>query len=88
MPQIFESMDKRREFFNRLITEGFHVRMHSYDYFIRKRRFVCTVLLNPVWGSATLYRVNWNLKESEEAIQKITRILKEMDPSLKIRIAT
>lgn len=88
MPQIFESIDKRRELFNRLTKEGFYVRMHGYDYFIRKRKFVCTVLLSPVWGSATLYRISWNIKESEEAIRKITKIIEEMDPSLKIRIAT
>jgi len=80
-------MTKRREFFHRLVKEGFNARMHAYEYFIRRNKFVCTLILYPARSSATIYKINWNLKESEEAVKIITKILRKMDPKLEIEIA-
>lgn len=41
MVSAFDSVEKRREFFYRIIGDGFRVRMHSYEYFIRGKKFVC-----------------------------------------------
>lgn len=87
MPLAFDSMAKRRELFHRLVKEGFHARMHAYEYFIRRRKFVCALVLYPVRNSVTIYRIDWNLKESEEAVKTITKILREMDPKLEIEIS-
>jgi len=58
--------------------------MHSYEYFIRKKRFVCVLVLSPTRNSATIYEVKWNRIEAEEAVDEISRLLKEMSPTIKI----
>ena len=79
MPSPFASLEMRENLLYRLMKEGFHLRMHGYEYFIRRReKFVCLVVLYPTWGSAHIYKISWNPKESEEAIQVISKILKEM----------
>jgi hypothetical protein len=35
MSSVFNSPEKRREFFYRLTAKDFKVRMHSYEYFTR-----------------------------------------------------
>ncbi|MEM2896218.1 MAG: hypothetical protein QXG01_01370 [Candidatus Bathyarchaeia archaeon] len=71
---------------NRLIAEGFSVRMHGYEYFVRKNQFVCVLLINPSKNEANFYKMAWNYQESMESIQKIMKILLEMDPSMKLEI--
>ena len=79
-------MEKRREFLYSIIKNGFKVRMHSYEYFIRKEKFVCIVILHPQWNSATIHRITWNMKESERAAEGIAKILKEVDPTIEVAI--
>jgi len=87
MSSAFASLEMRKTLLYRLMKEGFHVRMHAYEYFIRRGgKFVCVVVLYPTWGSAHIYKISWNPKESEEAIQLISKILKEMDPNINLKV--
>lgn len=88
MPAVFSLPDNRRSLVFRLMKEGFKVRMHGYEYFIRKGKFICMLILYPYWSSAVIYRVEWNLKEFNEAIDRITRILREIDSELKIEVSS
>jgi len=58
--------------------------MHSYEYFIRKRRFVCVLVLSSTRSLATIYEVRWNRIEAKEALDEISKLLKEMDPIIRI----
>lgn len=69
-----------------MIKSGFKVRMHSYEYFIRRKKFVCVVVVYPEWNSATIYKVKWNIEESERAVENIVKILETLEPKLKIEI--
>lgn len=83
---VFHRLEKRLELHQRLRERGYRVRMHSYEYFIAARKFVCFLVLNPQWSSAEIYRMKWNLEEAEDAALDISEILTEMDPSTKITV--
>jgi len=86
MKRNFSSLNERLKLLNRLIIEGFNVRMHGYEYFIRKNKFVCILLINPSKNEIEFYRIPWNYQESMNSIQKIIRILLEMNPTIKLEI--
>lgn len=86
MSSVFNSAAKRREFFYRLIEKNFKARMHSYEYFIRAQKFVCIVVLNPLWNAARLYTIPWNIEESKHAIKTISEMIQKIDPSIKITV--
>ena len=86
MVSAFDSSEKRRKFFYRIIDEGFKVRMHSYEYFIRGSKFVCVVVLYPQWNSATIHRIPWNMEESEKAVERILEILREFEPAIEVEV--
>jgi len=89
MSSAFASLEMRQALLYRLTKEGFHARMHGYEYFIRRRgKFVCVVVLYPAWSSAHIYKISWNPKESEEAIRVISKVLKEMDPNLNLKVVS
>ena len=66
--------------------KGFSFRMHSYEYYIRNNKFACILVLNPMWNLVTLYRIDWNLKESEKIINELTKILREIDENIQIQV--
>ena len=78
MVSAYDSVEKRREFLYRIIGDEFKVRMHSYEYFIRGKKFVCIVVLHPQWNFATVHRIPWNIEEPEKAVEKI---LREVEPN-------
>jgi hypothetical protein len=82
----FNSVEKRGELFYRIISEGFNARMHSYEYFVRGKKFVCIIVLHPLWNSATIHHIPWNIEESEEAVERIAGILREMEPTLTVEV--
>ena len=82
----FTSTERRLQLFTLLRANGFKVRRHSYQYFIRGRKFVCVLILHPLWHTATLHRIKWNLYESSRAIREIARLVKSLDPGLTIEI--
>jgi hypothetical protein len=86
MKKDFSPLSKRLKLLNRLVSEGFSVRMHGYEYFIRKNKFVCVLLINPSKNEANFYRILWNYQESIVSIRKIMKILLEMNPSIRIGI--
>ncbi|MEM3507664.1 MAG: hypothetical protein QW589_03905 [Candidatus Bathyarchaeia archaeon] len=86
MKMAFNSLNKRLEFLNRLITEGFNVRMHGYEYFIRRNKFICVILINPSKNEADFYKILWNHQESIISIKKIMKILLEMNPGMRLEI--
>jgi len=84
MIPIFASLENRRRLLFRLQKAGLQARMHSYEYFIRKRRFVCVLVLSSTRSLATIYEVRWNRIEAKEALDEISKLLKEMDPIIRI----
>jgi len=56
MIYLFASLDNRRKLLFRLQRASLQARMHSYEYFIRKNRFVCILALSPTRNSATIYK--------------------------------
>ena len=83
MAPIFASLESRRKLLFRLQKAGLQARIHSYEYFIRKSRFVCMLVLSPTQRSATIYEVRWNRREAEEVVEEISKLLKEMDPAIR-----
>ena len=39
-----------------------------------------------MWNLVTLYRIDWNLKESEKIINELTKILREIDENIQIQV--
>jgi hypothetical protein len=69
-----------------MIYAGFKVRMHGYEYFVRDRNFVAIIVLNPLWNSARVYEIPWNLEESRVAINVILGLIREIDPRISIEV--
>jgi len=70
----------------RVREAGFGVRMHAYEYYVWRRGFVSIIFLQPYLGRAYIYRIQSNIKESEEAVNIISQLLKSMDEKLSIDI--
>lgn len=60
--------------------------MHSYEYFIRGRKFVCILVLSPFWNSARLHLIPWNLEESKAAVEIVSEILLEIEHGIKVEV--
>jgi hypothetical protein len=86
MQSVFASAEKRRELLYALLRGGFQVRMHSYEYFIRRGKFVSMVVLNPTWNLARIRLVRWNLEESIRAAKEIEMVLRGLDPGVRIEV--
>ncbi len=84
MIPVFALLENRRKLLFRLQKAGLQARMHSYEYFIRKKRFVCVLVLSPTRSLATIYEVGWNRAEAKETVDEISKLLKEMDQTIKI----
>ena len=84
MIPVFASLENRRRLLFRLQKAGLQARMHSYEYFIRKKRFVRILVLSSTRSLATIYEVRWNKTEAKEAIDEVSKLLKEMDPTIRI----
>ncbi|MBS7609017.1 hypothetical protein KEJ19_00390 [Candidatus Bathyarchaeota archaeon] len=70
-------------FLHALQREGFQVRMHGYEFFVRKSLFVCALSLLPWSGIVLIRLIPWNREESEASIIKMLNILRSMDPNIK-----
>jgi len=86
MASRFRQLEKRVLLRKRLSDNGFEVRMHSYDYFVIKEKFVSIISLEPEFNKASIKKISWNLKGSVSAIDKIYKIVKEIDPQITIEI--
>ena len=84
MIPVFASLENRRRLLFRLQKAGLQARMHSYEYFIRKKRFVRISVLSSTRSLATIYQVRWNKTEAKEAIDEVSKSLKEIDPTIRI----
>jgi len=84
MIPVFASLENRRRLLFRLQKAGLQARMHSYEYFIRKKRFVRILVLSSTRSLATIYEVRWNKTEAKEAIDEVSKSLKDMDPTIRI----
>ena len=60
--------------------------MHSYEYFVRANKFVCIIVLNPLWNAVRLYTMPWNIDESLQAIGTVSEMIREIDPEVKITV--
>jgi hypothetical protein len=84
MLSIFTFPEKRMELLYLLQRNGYKVRMHSYEYIVRGRKIVSTIILSPEWNSAKIRCIKWNLEESLQAIKRIEAMIRSLDPNIKI----
>ena len=42
------------------------------------------LVLSPTQRLATIYEVRWNRGEAEEVVEEISKLLKEMDPAIRL----
>jgi hypothetical protein len=86
MASPFRVLEKRLLLRKRLSDRGYGVRMHSYEYYVIKEKFVSIIQLEPELRRASIKKISWNLKESIPAIDEIYGLLKEIDPKLSIEV--
>jgi len=87
LTSAFASAEKRRELLYALLHAGFQARMHSYEYFIRRGKFVSIVTLSPAWNVARIKLMGWNIRDSTESAKEIEIILKGLDPGIRIEVS-
>jgi len=69
-----------------LRKEGFGVRQHCCEYFIRfAGQFICVLVLFPSKNEAQIYKVGLN-ETVEEAVEKVMQIVKCVAPDTEIQI--
>jgi len=69
-----------------LRKEGFGVRQHCCEYFIRfAGQFVCVLVLFPLKNEAQIYKVGLD-ETVEETVEKIIQIVKRVAPDIEIQI--
>ena len=86
MASTFKTLEKRILLRKKLSDRGFDVRMHSYEYYIIKEKFVSIISLEPESNKASIKKISWNLKGSIPAIEEIYSLLKEIDPKISIEV--
>ncbi|MEM3404312.1 MAG: hypothetical protein QXJ17_07245 [Nitrososphaeria archaeon] len=86
MASQFKQLEKRVLLRKKLSESGFEVRMHSYDYYVIKEKFVSIISLEPEFNKASIKKISCNLKGSIPAIDKIYKIVKEIDPKITIEV--
>ncbi len=86
MVHIFDLPENRLTLLRRLECMSFKVRMHGYEYFVRKDLFVFVLILLPAQRRAVFYKVAWNLHESLKAIEVAVDVIEEFDAGLAVEV--
>lgn len=69
-----------------LRKEGFGVRQHCCEYFIRfAGQFICVLVLFPSKSEAQIYKVGLD-ETAEEVVKKIIQLVKRVAPDTEIQI--
>lgn len=84
----FESQADRLRLLNLLIKEGFGVRMHAYEYFVRGRYFIAFIQLMPSQNLAIIMGFKWNEEEFKRNLDRIVASIKQIDPTITIELRT
>jgi len=86
MASPFKYLEKRILLRKKLSDKGYDVRMHSYEYYVIKEKFVSIISIEPEFNKASINKISWNLKSSIPAIGEIYEMLKEIDPKISIEV--
>ncbi|MGQ9513687.1 MAG: hypothetical protein ACUVTL_01320 [Thermoproteota archaeon] len=86
MLSAFVFPKKRLELLYLLQRNGYKVRMHSYEYIVRDRKIVSTIILSPEWNLVKIKCIRWNIEESLQATKRIGAMIRSLDPSVMIEI--
>jgi hypothetical protein len=86
MSSPFKFLEKRILLRKKLVDSGYQVRMHSYEYYVIKEKFVSIISIEPELNKASIEKISWNLKGSILAIEEILGMLKEIDPNLFVEV--
>ncbi len=84
MSRIFESQTGRLKLLNSLKEEGYGVRMHAYEYFVRSRYFVAFIQLMPSRNLAVVTGFKWNEEEFKRNLNKMVTLIKRIDPTIAV----
>jgi hypothetical protein len=82
--RIFESQTGRLKLLNLLKGEGYGVRMHAYEYFVRGRYFIAFIQLMPSRNMAIITGFKWNEEEFKRNLNKIIGLIKRIDPTIAV----
>ncbi|MBC7091969.1 MAG: hypothetical protein H5T50_08720 [Nitrososphaeria archaeon] len=78
---------ENRILLRRMLSErGFNVRMHSYEYYVIRDKFVSVIFLEPEFNRVLVHKISWNPKNSSLAVKEIYSIIKEIDPSIEVHV--
>lgn len=86
MASPFKYLEKRILFRKKLSDKGYDVRMHSYEYYVIKEKFVSIISIEPELNKASINKISWNPKGSIPAVGEIYEMLKEIDPKISIEV--
>jgi len=86
MSSPFKRLENRILLRKRLSERGFNVRMHSYEYYVMKEKFVSVIFLEPNFNRAMIHKISWNPKDSSIAVKEIYSTIKEIDPGVQVLI--
>lgn len=84
MSRTFESQTGRLKLLNSLKDEGYGVRMHAYEYFVRGRYFIAFIQLMPSHNLAVVTGFKWNEEEFKRNFNKIVALIKRIDPTIAV----
>jgi len=80
---VLRTYEGRLRLLFRLREAGFLVRMHAYEYIVGDgRRLVAILLLEPWARRADIL----DLRGSREGVARIANIVREVDPSMEVRV--
>jgi len=82
--RVFESQTGRLKLLNLLKREGYDVRMHAYEYFVRGRYFIAFIQLMPSRNMAVITGFKWNEEEFKVNVGKIVELIKHIDPTITV----
>ncbi|MBS7643600.1 hypothetical protein KEJ26_03335 [Candidatus Bathyarchaeota archaeon] len=85
MPSLTRASERYR-LATLLRENGYGVRQHSCDYFIRLAdQFICVLVLFPMSDEAQIYKVDVN-EVVEKAVENVIQIIKRIAPDIKIKV--
>ena len=82
----FEAQEARFRLLNLLRRSGYGVRMHAYEYFVRGKRFIAFIHLMPSENLAVIRGFRWNLAEFQSNVGNLKRLLRLIEPNVKIEV--
>ncbi|MGQ9596404.1 MAG: hypothetical protein ACUVUS_03300 [Thermoproteota archaeon] len=67
-----------------LRRNGFHVRMHGYEYLVaHDNAFLCLILLQPLENTVLIREFKW-AERSRELVEKIVELIRTLDAESRV----